>query len=136
MNTKAPSSTNRFAVAKPIPVVPPVTTATFPCNLPIYRRSILQLKLITAGVAAPGGRPLSAAFEISDLAPSRAIIRDGLAVMPRSSSSRARSQVLDPCSDRSRRVAVESPVEVLGDKSDMRCREKILEGSERVRRRQ
>src|ERR1700680_3745867 len=35
MKTKAPSSTKRFAVAKPIPLVPPVTTATFPCNLPI-----------------------------------------------------------------------------------------------------
>src|ERR1700722_15396689 len=35
MKTYAPSSTNRFAVAKPIPVVPPVTTATFPCSLPM-----------------------------------------------------------------------------------------------------
>src|ERR1700730_2607600 len=35
MKTEAPSSTKRFAVAKPIPLVPPVTTATFPCNLPI-----------------------------------------------------------------------------------------------------
>ena len=29
----APSSCNRFAEANPIPLFPPVTTATFPCNL-------------------------------------------------------------------------------------------------------
>src|SRR5438477_94317 len=30
--TLAPSSCRRFAVASPIPLFPPVTTATFPCN--------------------------------------------------------------------------------------------------------
>src|ERR1700688_577172 len=35
MKTSAPSLTKSFAAAKPIPVVPPVMTATFPCNLPI-----------------------------------------------------------------------------------------------------
>src|SRR5580658_6900915 len=33
IKTKAPSSTKRFAMAKPIPMVPPVITAIFPCNL-------------------------------------------------------------------------------------------------------
>src|SRR5580658_6423385 len=33
MKTKAPSSTKRFAMAKPIPAEPPVITAIFPCNL-------------------------------------------------------------------------------------------------------
>src|SRR5216684_1622876 len=32
MNTWAPSFTKSFAAAKPIPVVPPVITATFPCS--------------------------------------------------------------------------------------------------------
>src|ERR1700736_3991146 len=35
MKTHAPSLTKRCAVANPIPSVPPVITATFPCNLPI-----------------------------------------------------------------------------------------------------
>src|SRR5712664_3471174 len=35
MKTYAPSLTKSLAEAKPIPVVPPVTTATLPCNLPI-----------------------------------------------------------------------------------------------------
>jgi hypothetical protein len=39
-STNPPSSTKRFAVAKPIPVVPPVITAPFPCNLPIMVSSI------------------------------------------------------------------------------------------------
>src|SRR5712671_3525400 len=74
---------------------------------------------------------------MSDLArsPGRAF-GTGWAVMPRSLSSRARSLLLDPCSDRRRRVAVESPVEVFGDKSDMRRRQEVLKGSERVLRRQ
>src|ERR1700686_3114133 len=33
MATFAPSSCNRFAVASPIPLLPPVTTATFPSSL-------------------------------------------------------------------------------------------------------
>src|SRR5580698_6645680 len=33
IKTNAPSSTKRFAMAKPIPAVPPVITAIFPCNL-------------------------------------------------------------------------------------------------------
>src|SRR5579872_5410143 len=37
MKTNAPSLTKSFAAANPIPVVPPVMTATFPCNLPIRR---------------------------------------------------------------------------------------------------
>src|ERR1700723_3260718 len=32
MKTYAPSLANSFAVAKPIPSVPPVMTATFPCS--------------------------------------------------------------------------------------------------------
>src|SRR3984893_10986397 len=61
----------------------------------------------------------------------------GIRVMPRSfCCSRVRSLFLDPCSDRRRRVAVESPVEVFGDKSDMRRRQQVLEGSERVLSRQ
>jgi hypothetical protein len=32
MNTKAPSRTKSFAVANPMPEVPPVMTATFPAN--------------------------------------------------------------------------------------------------------
>src|SRR5262249_10282334 len=33
MTTLAPSATNRLAVARPLPLVPPVTTATFPASL-------------------------------------------------------------------------------------------------------
>ena len=47
-SSEALSSTKRFAVAKPIPVVPPVTTATFPCNLPITVTSLF------ADEAGPG----------------------------------------------------------------------------------
>jgi adenine-specific DNA-methyltransferase len=36
MNTCAPSSTNRLAVANPIPLVPPVTSPIFPSSLPIF----------------------------------------------------------------------------------------------------
>src|SRR6476659_1223415 len=36
MNTYAPSFTNSFAVARPIPLLPPVTSAIFPSSLPIY----------------------------------------------------------------------------------------------------
>jgi len=35
MNTSAPSSTKRFAAANPMPVLPPVTTATFPLSFPM-----------------------------------------------------------------------------------------------------
>src|ERR1700691_183653 len=35
MNTYAPSLTKSCAVANPMPSVPPVITATFPCNLPM-----------------------------------------------------------------------------------------------------
>src|ERR1700722_8468604 len=34
MHTQGPSLTKSFAAANPIPVVPPVMTATFPFNLP------------------------------------------------------------------------------------------------------
>src|SRR5712671_8030640 len=37
MKTCAPSSTNLRAVAKPIPLLPPVITATFPANLVMVR---------------------------------------------------------------------------------------------------
>ena len=37
MNTWAPSSTNRFAAANPIPLLPPVTTATFPSSFPMIQ---------------------------------------------------------------------------------------------------
>src|SRR5260370_33080104 len=74
---------------------------------------------------------------MSDFAPSPGrAFGTGWAVMPRSLSSRARSLLLDPGSDRRRRVAVESPVEVFGDETDMRRRQQVLEGSERVLRRQ
>src|SRR4029079_12820640 len=36
MKTDAPSWTNCFAVARPMPLLPPVTSATFPSSLPIY----------------------------------------------------------------------------------------------------
>ena len=39
MNTKAPSSMKRFAAARPIPVAPPVMTATFPSSFPIITPS-------------------------------------------------------------------------------------------------
>jgi hypothetical protein len=35
MKTYAPSATNRLAVANPMPLLPPVTTATFPSNFPM-----------------------------------------------------------------------------------------------------
>src|SRR5258708_15704557 len=35
MNTYAPSLTNRFAVARPMPLLPPVMRASFPSSLPI-----------------------------------------------------------------------------------------------------
>src|SRR5579862_1234181 len=35
MNTYAPSATKRLAVSNPIPLLPPVTTATLPDNLPM-----------------------------------------------------------------------------------------------------
>src|SRR5580692_174021 len=131
MKTKAPSPTKRFAVAKPIPVVPPVTKATFPCNLPIYRRSILPLKAHHRSGCGPGWPATFRGFRnVGSCAVPRAIIRDGLAIMPRSSSSRAWSLALDPCRDRSRRIGVESPVEVFCNESDMRRRQEVLEGTE------
>jgi len=36
MKTYAPSSTNFFAVANPIPLLPPVMTATFPFSFDIF----------------------------------------------------------------------------------------------------
>src|ERR1700681_2516211 len=56
--------------------------------------------------------------------------------LPSFRCSQASSLFLDPGADRRRRVAVESPVEVFGDESDMRRRQEVLEGSERVLRRQ
>jgi len=44
MNTYAPSFTNCFAVARPMPLLPPVTSATFPSSCPsllLLTRSIL-----------------------------------------------------------------------------------------------
>src|SRR5579872_5941617 len=35
MKTRAPSSMKRFAAARPMPVAPPVMTATFPSSFPI-----------------------------------------------------------------------------------------------------
>src|SRR5271154_6928142 len=35
MNTCAPSATKRCAVARPMPLLPPVITATFPSSLPM-----------------------------------------------------------------------------------------------------
>src|SRR5882757_9606972 len=35
INTCAPSATNRFAVARPMPLFPPVTTATLPSSFPL-----------------------------------------------------------------------------------------------------
>src|ERR1700694_2990235 len=96
------------------------------------------MKRVAAALAALGGR-LSAAFELFEsCAVPGAGIQDGsAAVMPCSfRCSRDRSLLLDPGSDRSRRVAVESPVEVFGDETDMRRRQQVFEGSERVLRRQ
>src|SRR6267142_2535615 len=36
MKTYAPSFTNCFAVARPMPLLPPVTSAIFPSSLPMY----------------------------------------------------------------------------------------------------
>ena len=36
MKTYAPSFTNAFAVARPMPLLPPVTSATFPLSLLVY----------------------------------------------------------------------------------------------------
>ena len=59
------------------------------------------------------------------------------AVMPRSfCCSRVRNLLLDPGSDRRRRVTVKSSIKVFGDESDMRRRQEVLEGSERVLSRQ
>src|SRR5258705_2044334 len=68
MKTQAPSSTNRFAVAKPIPVVPPVTTATFPCNLPIIVSPFADESRRRSSYG-PDGRLLSRLSKCSDLAP-------------------------------------------------------------------
>src|ERR1700683_5146012 len=35
MNTYAPSATNRFAVARPMPLLPPVTSAILPSSFPL-----------------------------------------------------------------------------------------------------
>src|SRR6267154_1278714 len=35
MKTYAPSATNRFAVARPMPLLPPVTSATLPSSFPL-----------------------------------------------------------------------------------------------------
>src|SRR5271154_7310098 len=39
MATRAPSSCNRFAVARPMPLLPPVITATFPSSRFILKNS-------------------------------------------------------------------------------------------------
>src|SRR6266851_7024770 len=42
MKTYAPSATKRFAVARPIPLVPPVTSAIFPSSLqPIFSSVVI-----------------------------------------------------------------------------------------------
>src|SRR5215813_1234489 len=48
MKTYAPSFTNCFAVARPMPLLPPVTSAIFPSSLPTYFSSAVicsQLRL-------------------------------------------------------------------------------------------
>src|SRR6202165_5395369 len=138
MKTYAPSSTNRFAVAKPIPVVPPVTTATFPCNLPILVTPFADeaRRRSACGPGWPAFRGFRT-VRILRRPPGEPSGRGLAAVVPHSfRCSRARSLLLDPGSDRRRRVAVESPVKVFGDESDMRRRQDVLEGSERMLRRQ
>jgi hypothetical protein len=41
MKTYAPSSTNRWAVASPMPLFPPVVTAVLPRNLLMMRSSMV-----------------------------------------------------------------------------------------------
>src|ERR1700674_1022407 len=55
MKTYAPSATNRFAVARPMPLFPPVTTATLPSSFPLIVSSphLLVSEVIqTDGVVA------------------------------------------------------------------------------------
>src|SRR6266404_2703875 len=47
MKTYAPSFTNSFAVARPMPLLPPVTSAIFPSSLPIYFSLLVILFLIS-----------------------------------------------------------------------------------------
>src|ERR1700682_2758704 len=138
MKTKAPSSTKRFAVAKPIPVVPPVTTATFPCNLPILVTPFADeaRRRSACGPGWPAFRGFRT-VRILRRPPGEPSGRGLAAVVPHSfRCSRDRSLLLDPGSDRRRRVAVESPVEILGDESDMRRRQQVLQRSEWVHSRQ
>src|SRR6202034_2313376 len=46
MKTYAPSATNRRAVARPMPLLPPVTTATLPSNLGMRVTSFLAARRI------------------------------------------------------------------------------------------
>src|SRR5215469_7597687 len=49
ITTWAPSSTKRLAVASPIPLLPPVTTTTFPASLPMVLRLLFKVKGPEAG---------------------------------------------------------------------------------------
>src|SRR5258708_31345659 len=48
MKRYAPSATNRLAVARPIPLLPPVTTATFPSSFPLI---VITPYLVLSNVA-------------------------------------------------------------------------------------
>src|SRR5260370_21419291 len=55
MATRAPSSCSRFAAASPMPLLPPVTTATFPSSL-FMMFSVLYLNLTES--CSPAVAPL------------------------------------------------------------------------------
>src|SRR5580700_11229024 len=119
MKTKAPSSVKRFAVAKPIPVVPPVTTATFPCNLPIIvafffayeacRRNARRLR-------TKGRCRRSKDYSVQQMSSGYLTV--------------------EPTADIRDRILVEAGVEAAGDVADMRRCQQVRQRAERMVERQ
>src|ERR1700735_1750713 len=68
--TYAPSATNRFAVARPMPLFPPVTTATLPSSFPlIVNCSLPVLSIVIRGGRLNGfGRPENQRAHLDTLA--------------------------------------------------------------------
>src|SRR6266404_5329573 len=58
MKTYAPSATKRFAVARPIPLVPPVTSAILPSSLPVFFSSVV----IPCPFSAMSSSPIRSSF--------------------------------------------------------------------------
>src|SRR6266436_6166551 len=56
MKTYAPSFTNCFAVARPMPLLPPVTRAVFPSSLPMFS-SLVVIRLLATPRATQSGHP-------------------------------------------------------------------------------